>query len=224
MSDLPPSTGSSSDPESKPVIVVSRRVAKRIVIVAIVIAVAAVVTASFFLGKENTPTRVALARSRSGANHVRKSQSGASVSKADTAPPLTTTTVPPPTTTTTTTSLPPTATTVPALPVLPPATVSPAVGECSQQLTFDADGNASPLLCQNGEINVIAWRYYAQEGAAVMSLGPNATPSQVFSALCAAAYTSSYPIQDNVYILSATYYGWNFAINPISNLNGETCP
>ena len=224
---LPPAGSAPSDPESRPALVVSRRVAKRIGIVAAVFAVAGIVIVAFFLGKASSSTRVALARSRTSAHHVRDSQPGAPESKTATVPPPTTTTttvVPPPTTTTT--SLPPTTTTttVPALPVLPPATVPPVVGECSQQLTFDADGNASPLLCQNGEINVIAWRYYAQGNSSVMSLGPNATPSQVFSALCAGAYTSSYPIQDNVYILSAAYYGWNFSINPTTNLNGGTCP
>jgi len=222
MSDVPPPASPPFDPDSRPALVVSRRAAKRIGMVsAAVVVVAGVAVAAFFLGKANTTTHAALARSRvRPTHHARRSHHAAPARTLTTTVPsttTTTTTTPPPSTTTTTT-------TVPALPVLPPATIPPVVGECSQQLTFDADGNASPVLCQNGEINVIAWRYYAQGNSSVMSLGPNATPSQVFSALCADAYTSSYPIQDNVYILSAAYYGWNFAINPTSNLNGETCP
>ena len=45
---------------------------------------------------------------------------------------------------------------------LAPATGPPSVDECQQQLTFGADGTASPVKCANGDVNVVAWRYYAR--------------------------------------------------------------
>lgn len=222
MSDVPPPASPPFDPDSRPALVVSRRAAKRIGMVsAAVVVVAGVALAAFFLGKANTTTHAALARSRvRPTHHARRSHHAAPA-------PTLTTTMPSTTTTTTTTTPPPstttTTTTVPVLPVLPPATVPPVVGECSQQLIFDADGNAGPLTCTNGDINVLAWQYYAKMNSSAMSLGPDATPSQVYRALCAGVYNTSFPIQDNIYALSATYYGWHFAVNPSDEINNGSC-
>jgi ABC-type lipoprotein export system ATPase subunit len=105
--------------------------------------------------------------------------------------------------------------------VLAPASVPPSVDECSQQLTFAVDGNAGPISCSNGTLNVVAWRYFAQDKHSVMSLGPYATPVQVSDALCADG--STIPIETSAYQLSALYYGWSFAEDPSAILTNGGC-
>jgi hypothetical protein len=101
--------------------------------------------------------------------------------------------------------------------VLPPASVGPAVDECSAQLSIGADGNAGPLTCANGKLNVLAWDYFAKDNPLVMSLGPDATPDQVLEAMCADLHTGSTDVIElSVYRLSALYYGWRFGIDPAS--------
>jgi hypothetical protein len=107
--------------------------------------------------------------------------------------------------------------------VLPPATVPPVVGLCTQQLSYAADGNASPLFCPNGEINRLAWKYFADLNLLVMALGSNATPSDVESAL-ASDLNGSNPIECSAYQLAYVYYGWRFAVDPTSGVLTGGCP
>jgi hypothetical protein len=108
--------------------------------------------------------------------------------------------------------------------ILPPATVPPKVDECSQQLTFGADGNVGPITCTNSDLNVLAWQQMAAGNPLVMTLGPYATPSQVEEALCADLRNSTIPIATSAYRISALYYGWSFGIDPSSVLINGGCP
>jgi hypothetical protein len=121
-------------------------------------------------------------------------------------------------------------TTPPASPVttgrqiLTPATVPSAVDECTQQLTFGADGSVGPISCPNGDLNVLAWQQIAAGNPLVMTLGPYATPSQVQEALCADMHNSTGPIATSAYQISALYYGWKFGVDPSSVLLSGGCP
>lgn len=118
MTDAQPPGTPHLDPDSRPVLVVSRRAAKRIgVVSAIVLVVAGIAVGAFFLGRTNGTTHVALARSRT-TQHNRRSHPAASV-------PTTTTAQPPATTTTTTTSPPPTTTTTSPRAAAPAASSAP---------------------------------------------------------------------------------------------------
>ncbi len=130
----------------------------------------------------------------------------------------------PPTTVPTTTTAPPTATsTVPSdRTPLPPATVAPVVAECSQQLMYGADGSFGPLTCDAGEqLNVLAWNAAAALHPLIMSLGPDATPGQVNTALCADLPHSTIPIETDTYHMAAMYYGWSFGYDPTRALVGS---
>jgi hypothetical protein len=105
--------------------------------------------------------------------------------------------------------------------VLSPARIPPKVDECSQQLTFAQDGNAGPISCSNGALNVVAWRYFASGKHSVMSLGPYATPAQVGDALCTDG--PPIPIETSAYQLAALYYGWSFTQNPSAVLTQGGC-
>jgi hypothetical protein len=96
---------------------------------------------------------------------------------------------------------------------LPPATVPPRVSECSQPLTIDQDGNAGPLTCSNGDLNVTAWKYFAKDNGSILALGPGATPAQARKALCGVR-NSTRPIEESAYALAQEYYGWRFQLNP----------
>ncbi len=97
---------------------------------------------------------------------------------------------------------------------LPPATVASAVGLCSEQLQFGADGTVGPATCDDGSVNRLAWEYLVKEAdPSVFKLGPNATPEQVQAALCDDLIT--FPIAALTYELAQTYYGWSFGIDPV---------
>jgi hypothetical protein len=119
--------------------------------------------------------------------------------------------------------------------VLAPATVPPASNECALQVTFDADGNASPLLCSDGGVNTIAWLHY-DKGAVggqpvtfskVLGLGPFASPAQVYQAMCS-DYQNVYgtrPITESAEQLAQAYYGWKFAgDSPLADFENLGCP
>jgi hypothetical protein len=106
--------------------------------------------------------------------------------------------------------------------VLAPATVPPVVDECTQQLTFGADGNAGPISCSNGDLNVLAWQNLAAGHPPVMSLGRYATPGQVQDAICGQS-NSTLPITRSAYAISALYYGWHFGVDPTSALTDGGC-
>lgn len=107
--------------------------------------------------------------------------------------------------------------------VLPPATVPSVVGLCTQQLSYTADGNASPLFCSNGEINRLAWNYFADLNLLVMALGSKATAGDVEAAV-ASDLNGSDAIECSAYQLAAVYYGWNFGTDPTSAVLTGGCP
>jgi hypothetical protein len=74
---------------------------------------------------------------------------------------------------------------------------------------MSADGNASPLLCPNGGVNVPAWNNYTGSYGAILALGPSATESTVISTMC--SVSPPYPEIENAGILASHYYGWSFA-------------
>jgi hypothetical protein len=98
-------------------------------------------------------------------------------------------------------------------PALPPATVPPAAGvsECSLTLQIGADGNAGPLFCADGGINVLAWSYFAKDNPLVMALSSAAVQQQVETAMCTDLKTSTIPIETSAGQLAFRYYGWKFS-------------
>lgn len=94
--------------------------------------------------------------------------------------------------------------------VLPPATVLPLIDLCSSPVQVFQDGNAGPLFCSSGALNVLAWRFFAQLNPLVMSLGPSATLADVKGALCAGAGGGNItlPEEDSAYSLAAAYNDW----------------
>jgi hypothetical protein len=115
--------------------------------------------------------------------------------------------------------------------VLSPATVPSKTAECSQQLTYAGTGNPEPVTCANGGLNVNEWQALAALEPKVMTLGYDATLSQVQSALCTDATDSnsdantdySNIIEETTYQIAALYYGWDFSSNPSVVLTNGSC-
>jgi len=99
--------------------------------------------------------------------------------------------------------------------VLAPATDRPDGSLCSAPLQTTADGNATPLLCRTGAVNVRAWKFYATISASVLGLGLNPTQGQVESAICDDLNHNhaTRPEEASGYKLAAAYYGWSFTID-----------
>ena len=100
--------------------------------------------------------------------------------------------------------------------VLPPATDSPVAQLCSKPITTTADGNATPLFCHSGALNVLAWAFYGSVGASILSLGLNPNPGQPEAAMCDdMAHNGATRVEEvNAYRLAAAYYGWTFPLDP----------
>jgi hypothetical protein len=96
--------------------------------------------------------------------------------------------------------------------VLNPATTPSVAGTCSEQLSFGADGNAGPIVCTNGAVNVLAWNYFTTSSAGLFAAGSNATPAQI-QQLESSAQGWTGPIGQSVYCLAAAYYAWSFGLN-----------
>lgn len=99
---------------------------------------------------------------------------------------------------------------------LPPATERPVGQLCSAPIQLAANGNAFPLQCRGGEVNVLAWRHYADVSNTVLGLGQNPTQGQVEGALCADLRLNhaTPPIESSGYQLAKAYYGWSFLTDP----------
>lgn len=120
----------------------------------------------------------------------------------------------------------------PVLKVLPPATVPPVVNECSQKLSYSADGNASPLTCTSGGLNVLSWKFYSTVGTNVMSLGhidvasigSYAAMQEIVGAICSDMQVdhATWPEAQNAAVLASNYYGWNEA-SQINSLSVAPC-
>lgn len=116
--------------------------------------------------------------------------------------------------------------------ILPPATVVPVSNECTQQLTFDADGDATPLTCTGSGVNTLAWHWFAYgegntlQNSELLALGPYASPGQVYEAMCydyANVYKTK-PITESAEQIAEAYYGWQFGVDPLSDFEQAGCP
>lgn len=107
---------------------------------------------------------------------------------------------------------------------LTPATVPSKVVECSQQISYASNGVPDPVQCSNGDLNVTDWQALAALEPKVLTLGYDATASQVQSTLCSDVDANiSNPIELTVYQIASLYYGWNFSSNPSVVLTNGTC-
>jgi hypothetical protein len=106
--------------------------------------------------------------------------------------------------------------------VLPPATDLPVAMLCSKGIVAAADGNATPLFCRNGAVNVLAWKYYSEISESILSLGQNPNEGQPQSAICddIAHNGATRATEVSGYRLAAAYYGWTFTFDPAK----VTCP
>lgn len=93
---------------------------------------------------------------------------------------------------------------------------------CTAAIAVSADGNATPLLCKSGALNVQAWGFYASVSASVMGIGLNPTQGQVESAICddLKRNHATKPEEASGYKLATVYYGWTFNID----VTALTCP
>ncbi|HKW58770.1 MAG TPA: hypothetical protein VJR46_03350 [Candidatus Dormibacteraeota bacterium] len=100
--------------------------------------------------------------------------------------------------------------------VLPPATDFPVANLCSTPLHYTADGNATPLFCRGGEVNVLAWKFYANVSPSILGLGLNPTAGQVQAALCDDFNRShaTKVAEESGYAMATAYYGWAFNLKP----------
>jgi hypothetical protein len=100
--------------------------------------------------------------------------------------------------------------------VLAPATDPPVAKLCSTPITTTSDGQATPLFCHDGAVNVLAWAYYGAVGVSIMSLGLNPSSGQPQAAMCDdMAHNGAKPSQEaNAYRLASAYYGWSFTFDP----------
>jgi hypothetical protein len=107
--------------------------------------------------------------------------------------------------------------------VLSPATVSPRVDECSEQLHFRANGTAGPITCRGGRLNALAWTYYEKVDPLVLTIGPKASPDQVLRAMCSDLHGNTKPLVLDTYHLALRYYGWRFGVNPAQAFEEDNC-
>ena len=105
--------------------------------------------------------------------------------------------------------------------VLPPAPDLPVANLCTKPIVITADGNALPLACSNGALNVRAWQYYSSISASVLGIGLNPTQGQVEAAICddLKHNHATRPEESSAYGLARLYYGWTFNID----VNTLTC-
>jgi hypothetical protein len=97
--------------------------------------------------------------------------------------------------------------------ILVPATTPSAVGVCTQQMSFGADGNAGPILCSDGAVNSLAWTYFDQSYPGIFAIGAYATESQVAQAVSEMETNGTIPTEESAYCLAKAYYGWQFGIS-----------
>ena len=107
--------------------------------------------------------------------------------------------------------------------ILSPAKIPPVSAECSERLTFAADGTAKPIICANRGVNIRAWRWYAKIGNEITELGRDSKPSDVHTTACDDTSNGvTGPEEQDLYAMAAAYYGWHFSRNPTADL--QSCP
>jgi ABC-type lipoprotein export system ATPase subunit len=99
-----------------------------------------------------------------------------------------------------------------------PAVSAPVVDECSSKLYYSENGNAGPITCTDGDVNVPAWNFYASLEPKVMMLGVSASLTQVERAVCQGGQNMTFPERIYAYQLAARYYGWHFGTKPTQAL------
>ena len=107
--------------------------------------------------------------------------------------------------------------------ILAPATIPAATGICSMPLKKGSGGAAGPALCTNGDINILAWSFYAMRHPHVLSLGPHASFDQVTKALCEHNRNMSPDMEVKAYQLAAAYYSWSFTTDPSDVFEEGAC-
>jgi hypothetical protein len=108
--------------------------------------------------------------------------------------------------------------------ILSPATVPSKTQECDQPLTYSSNGASSPLKCADGDLNIAEWNALAALEPKIMTLGDNASSSQIQATLCTDTSTNIVDaIESNAYQMSALYYGWSFSSDPSVVLSNGTC-
>jgi len=82
------------------------------------------------------------------------------------------------------------------------------VALCSQPISTQQDGNAVPLLCTNGALNVTAWKHFAPIAPRVLAAGPAASLRGVQAALCRDVNIShaTVPVELSAHELASAYY------------------
>jgi hypothetical protein len=100
--------------------------------------------------------------------------------------------------------------------VLPPANDAPIGTLCSKPIVSAADGNATPLLCHDGSVNVLAWKFYSDISQSILGLGQNPAQGQPQAAMCddIAHNGATRSTEVSGYRLAAAYYGWTFTFDP----------
>jgi hypothetical protein len=78
-------------------------------------------------------------------------------------------------------------------------------------MSYGADGNASPIICSNGAINVVAWDYLKPNAPALFAAGADASEAQVSTLV--SKLVGPLPSSESEFCLVSAYYGWQFAIN-----------
>jgi hypothetical protein len=120
------------------------------------------------------------------------------------------------------------------LAVLAPAAVQPVSAECTERVTYEADGNVTPLTCPNGGVNTIAWHVYAYgqsgttpDSSQLLSLGRYASPARVYQAMCyddVNVYKTG-ALTERAEEIAQAYYGWQFAGGtPLQEFETDGCP
>jgi hypothetical protein len=106
--------------------------------------------------------------------------------------------------------------------VLPPANDPPVGTLCSKPIVPAAGGNATPLLCRDGSVNVQAWKFYSDISQSILGLGQNPNEGQPQAAMCddIAHNGATRSTEPSGYRLAAAYYGWTFTFDPAK----VTCP
>ena len=104
--------------------------------------------------------------------------------------------------------------------MLPPARTLPVVALCAQPVTTGQDGTAGPLICSNGALNVLAWRFFVPLAPRVLAAGAFVSLKALQTAMCLDVNVShaSTSQESSAYELAFAYYGWNFSTDPTSVL------
>ncbi len=106
-------------------------------------------------------------------------------------------------------------------PTLKPANVPSKISVCKESLNYASNGSPSPIQCNDGALNILAWDALATQEPTVMTLGYAPSQSQVTTAICKDANVAdldsspqiSAPLEETAYQLASLYYGWHFILN-----------